>query len=180
MQHIRADILLVEPDEDLAEMFSQHLETGLVAQVRAVDTAAAAFREFLADPADVIITEARLPDASGFDLIHDLHAVCDGPVVMTTSEATLRQAVEALRLGVFDLLIKPFDLAYLTQVVRWAADTLRLQQREQARTQRFRLLARRLMRQRQTLRERLDWASRQTVRAYQHLTATSGRDALQS
>ena len=42
MQRGQADILLVEPDEDLAEMFSQHLESSLGAQVRAVDTAAAA------------------------------------------------------------------------------------------------------------------------------------------
>src|SRR5207248_8080829 len=59
---------------------------------------------------DLVITDLKLPDGTGLDVIARLHAERpELPVIMITSYSSLESAIGALRAGAVDYLIKPFD-----------------------------------------------------------------------
>ncbi len=60
---------------------------------------------------DAVILDYRLPDRSGFDVLRDLRrARPEVPVIMLTAHASVEHAVEAMKLGAFHYVAKPFDL----------------------------------------------------------------------
>lgn len=60
---------------------------------------------------DAIVLDVRLPGMTGLDAIERLHAIApDAPVVIVTAYGDLETAVEAVRRGAFEYLVKPFDL----------------------------------------------------------------------
>ncbi len=98
-------ILIVE-DEDvirlsLMKLLQRHSYT--VAEAVSVKSAVTAFdlNQF-----DLIISDLRLPGGSGVDLIH---LAQDTPVIIMTSYASLRSAVDIMRKGAADYVSKPFD-----------------------------------------------------------------------
>jgi len=70
-------------------------------------------------PCDIIIADVRLPDKSGIDLFVDLSNMgVDVPVIMMTAYSTTNLAVEAIKAGAFDYIVKPFSLQETATVVR--------------------------------------------------------------
>ena len=62
-------------------------------------------------PPDAIVLDVRLPGMTGLEAIEQLHALKpDLPVVIVTAYGDLETAVEAVRRGAFEYLVKPFDL----------------------------------------------------------------------
>jgi len=60
---------------------------------------------------DLVITDLRLPGMSGMDLLERLRREnSDIPVIMITAHGTMKAAVEAMRLGAYEYLVKPIDL----------------------------------------------------------------------
>src|SRR5690606_32547845 len=55
---------------------------------------------------DLVISDLRLPGAPGTDLIHRCG---DTPVIIMTSYASMRSAIDAMKLGAVDYIAKPFD-----------------------------------------------------------------------
>lgn len=69
-------------------------------------------------PPDAIILDVRLPGMTGLEAIEKLHAVVpEVPVVMITAYGDLETAVEAVRRGAFEYLVKPFDLQLAEQTI---------------------------------------------------------------
>ena len=81
-------------------------------------------------PFDVLVLDNLMPQLSGLDLIRELSSVvpsADRPqVVMMTAHATVESAIEAMRLGAFDYLQKPFEIDELLVVVNRALEHQRL------------------------------------------------------
>lgn len=62
-------------------------------------------------PPDAIVLDVRLPGMTGLEAIEQLHAIVpNAPVVIITAYGDLETAVEAVRRGAFEYLVKPFDL----------------------------------------------------------------------
>ena len=78
---------------------------------------------------DVVVTDLQMPGMNGLEFIRELErrrlAV---EVVMITAHASVSSAVEAMRLGAFDYIEKPFDVAELERCVANACDRHRLRQ----------------------------------------------------
>jgi two-component system response regulator AtoC len=71
---------------------------------------------------DVVVTDIRMPGASGFELLQAVKARAPGTeVVMMTGYATVADAVQAMRMGAYDYLEKPFDPDAAGRVVAAAA-----------------------------------------------------------
>jgi len=67
---------------------------------------------------DVVLMDLVLPDGSGFELLRDLEsAEASTEVVLITGHASVDSAVEALRLGVTDFLLKPIDVERLRRIL---------------------------------------------------------------
>lgn len=71
---------------------------------------------------DVVITDLRMPKIDGMELLKRIVAdYADVPVIMITAHGTVNTAVEALKIGAFDYVTKPFDRAEFQSVVAKAA-----------------------------------------------------------
>lgn len=76
---------------------------------------------------DAVLLDVRLPDMSGLDVFaqireHDRRL----PVIIMTAHTTTEIAIEAMKRGAFEYLLKPFDLAELKETVDKAFETSRL------------------------------------------------------
>src|SRR4051794_21327212 len=76
---------------------------------------------------DAVILDINLPDESGLSAYGKLRQIdARVPVVFITGHGTTDQAIEAMKLGAFDFLLKPLDLKALRDVVRRACEISRL------------------------------------------------------
>src|SRR5690349_5135374 len=127
---MKATVLVVEDEEKLRRVIELQLKT---AGFEVEQAASAEDAQRLADRADLIITDLRLPGISGLELLANLRAQnSHTPVIVMTAFSTVETAVEAMKAGAVDFLPKPFSLDHLMTVVNKALEmrTLRDENRE--------------------------------------------------
>ena len=109
-------ILLVEDEALLRRQLTAELER-LGADVTGAGTLEAA-RRFAADlPIDFALLDVNLPDGLGTDLLRDRAFSSNATVIVMTAHGGVTGAVDAMRLGAVDYLVKPFDAAELPLVI---------------------------------------------------------------
>ena len=82
-----------------------------------------------AQPVDVVVTDLQMPGMNGLDFIREIERRrLDVQVLMITAHGSVSSAVEAMRLGAFDYIEKPFDALELERSVAQACDRRRLYQ----------------------------------------------------
>ncbi|HEY7819800.1 MAG TPA: response regulator, partial [Vicinamibacteria bacterium] len=126
---MRGSILLVDDEERILKTLSRALKDE--GHDVFVTSSATRARELLSERSfDVLIVDNRMPQVSGLELIRDLARSApetDRPeVLMMTAHATVESAIEAMKLGAFDYLQKPFDVEELLVVVGKALSHRRL------------------------------------------------------
>jgi DNA-binding NtrC family response regulator len=95
--------------------------------VTAVETGEAALAEIEAHTFDLVITDLRLPDADGLTVLDRVRRVAPETVVLImTAYASVDSAVEALRRGAQDYMLKPLSLADLSAKVQHFSEYRRL------------------------------------------------------
>ncbi len=115
-------VLLVEDDEIFLRPLRRSLEVGGY-EVVAVSSGEEAIDVLKADDPDVVLTDKRLPGMDGVELVRRLKVEHpDLAIVMMTAYATIESAVETMRLGAADYLVKPFEVAELLIVIRRAIE----------------------------------------------------------
>ena len=78
------------------------------------------------NPPDVIVLDLRLPDQSGLDVHHEIREFdARIPVIFVTMTKTADTAIEAMKQGAFDYLLKPLDLKQVRRVVGEALEVSR-------------------------------------------------------
>ena len=76
---------------------------------------------------DVVVLDMNLPDVSGLDVFRRIRAIdARIPVIFITGHGTTETAIEAMKQGAFDYLLKPLDLARVRELVERAAEISRL------------------------------------------------------
>ncbi len=163
------EILLVEPDVELAVMIRECLINGLEVNVTVAAGGAAALREELTTTHDVLLVATDLPDGTWVDVVRAIRQTNRGPIVLLARDENGTDMIEAVRARVTDVLIKPFDLAHLTTIVGQAGKRAMNAQRMRARNRRLRKLTSRIIRERRDLRKRIDLICRDFVHAYRRL-----------
>ena len=102
-------ILIIDDDRGVGEAIQLLLETEGY-QTLFVDDAEKGIKEGTASDYDLVVTDLRLGQASGLDVIRALKGVReDVSIILMTSFSSLESAVEALRCGAVDYIIKPFN-----------------------------------------------------------------------
>ncbi len=121
-------VLVADDEENLRRVLAAQLQHDGY-EVHSVADGAAVLEAMTEHHIDVLITDLRMPKLDGMKV---LKAVSDRyphvPVIMITAHGTVDTAVEALKLGAFDYVTKPFDRAELRRVVSKAAKTRELSQ----------------------------------------------------
>jgi nitrogen regulation protein NR(I) len=78
-------------------------------------------------PYDLVITDLKLPGLTGLDLIAQLHSAKPKlPIIMMTAHGTTETAIEAMKLGACDYLVKPFEADELLALTASAVASSRL------------------------------------------------------
>jgi len=76
---------------------------------------------------DAVITDVRLPDQSGLELLRNLQGIDQRvPVILMTGHGTANTAIEAMRQGAFEYLLKPLDVDVLQAVIDRALEASRM------------------------------------------------------
>ena len=104
-------ILVVDDKENMRKV----LESAFVARGLDVDTAAGgeeALRRLSSAGYDVVVTDLKMPRIDGIGVLREAKRACpETEVIVITAYGTIESAVEAMRLGAFDFVTKPFKLA---------------------------------------------------------------------
>lgn len=127
MPHASLSKLLIIDDEPaIVYSLSDCLESSEL-QIRSANTGRDGIAEVQKDAPDVILLDVRLPDQSGLDVFEKIHQIEPRiPVVIMTAFAKTETAIEAMRRGAFDYLLKPVDVTELRSVVSKALEVSRL------------------------------------------------------
>ena len=90
---------------------------------------AAAIELIAKDRPDAVITDFKMPEMSGVDLLEKIREIdADLPVVLMTAFGTIETAVEAMRLGAYDYITKPFEMAEVLARIEHQLELIRLRQ----------------------------------------------------
>ena len=121
-----ACILVVDDERLILDSFRLAFP-GPEYEVLSAPTAKAAVELFISSRPDVVIADLRLPDMSGLELFQELHAIdIKTPVILMTGFGTASTAIDAMRLGAFEYILKPLDPDRLIPLVESALETSRL------------------------------------------------------
>ncbi len=110
------DILIVEDESLLRKQIAAHLET-LGAEVTGVGTLQAARQALSESSVDFALLDVNLPDGRGTALLAEKAFSPSTGVIVMTADGGVAGAVEAMRLGALDYLVKPFDVDELPLVL---------------------------------------------------------------
>jgi two-component system response regulator AtoC len=112
-------VLVVDDETLLRRRLTAHLEA-LGADVTGVDTLAGARQQLAALEFDFVLLDIHLPDGIGLDLLRTGAIPPTSGVIVMTAQGGVEGAVEAVRLGALDYLVKPFEPGLLPLVMRRA------------------------------------------------------------
>ena len=121
-----ADILLVEDKDSLRRVLRLTLENAGYSVAEAND-ARAALNEIAESRHRLVLTDLRMPNGSGLDVLRAARAAdADVPVIVMTAFGSVDEAVQAMKDGAHDFLQKPVDSNHLLLLVERALEQARL------------------------------------------------------
>ena len=130
----QARALVVDDEPDICELLSMTLGRMQIRTDTVVDVASAKSRLGTVHY-DICLTDMRLPDGDGLELVAWMQMHATGiPVAVITAHGNVETAVQALKLGAFDFISKPLDLNHLRNVV---ANALKVEGKPQNRPSRL-------------------------------------------
>ena len=119
-------VLIVE-DEKLIRWSLRQKLSARGYQVTDVENGKAAFEAINAGVYDLILLDYKLPDTTGLDILRKVRET-DGDVVviMMTAYSSIESAVDAIKLGAYDYITKPFDMDHVLRTADKALETTTL------------------------------------------------------
>jgi sigma-B regulation protein RsbU (phosphoserine phosphatase) len=127
MHNTSATLLIIDDDDVVRASLAAYLEDSGFTVLQA-SNGLQGLEVFAREQPDLLICDLRMPQVDGLELIRRVVALgAQTPIIVVSGAGVMTDAVEALRLGAADYLIKPLeDLAVLEHSVRRALDASRL------------------------------------------------------
>ena len=125
-EQLPARILIAEDEANLRLVLQKELER-LGYRVQVAPDGEAALRKLEESNVDVLLCDINMPRIDGMEVLRRVHERPNPPeVIMLTGQATVETAVEAMKLGAYDYLTKPYRITELDVRVKQAAEKRRL------------------------------------------------------
>lgn len=119
-------ILIVDDNKDLREIIEEYLKDGGDV-TEGADNGKDALLKHNKNPYDLIITDLNMPELTGIELMKTIRNDTDlTEFIIITGYASIDSAVEAIKLGAYDYIVKPFRMEELKVVVKNARDKIKL------------------------------------------------------
>lgn len=113
-------ILLIDDEEDFLAVMSDRMKARNM-QVSTASSAKEGLEKAASGNYDAVILDVMMPEMSGIDALKILKEKNpDLEVILLTGHATIKQGIEAMKLGALDLLEKPADINALTEKIHAA------------------------------------------------------------
>lgn len=127
MKALKGKILVVDDEKNMREVMEIFLK-GEGYDVTTADGGVSGITAFKKDIFNLVITDLKMPKVSGFDLLKVIKETSPNTiVVIITAFGTTESAVEAMKLGAFDYIQKPFKMDSIRLVLKNALEKHKLQ-----------------------------------------------------
>jgi len=124
-----ATILVIDDDRSVVHLIENAFRNQSDVQVVSAPTAKQGMEHLKANSIDVVLLDVMLPDISGLEAYQEIQKIDPKlPVVFITVGGTSDTAIEAMKLGAYDYLLKPLDLQRVRELVGQALEMRRLMQ----------------------------------------------------
>ncbi len=121
-------ILIIDDEKSLLDLLSVVFKKEGYA-VKSALSAAGGFEILAKEAVDLVVTDIKMPGADGMDVLrYARENLPDLPVILITAYGSIAQAVEALKAGALDYVVKPFDVEELKIIVGRGLASRRLKQ----------------------------------------------------
>ena len=104
-------ILVVDDEIDMRQLLKRTLEADLDCRVVTVPSGKAALERIEESHFDLVLADIKMPEMDGLTLLHRIkQTIPDLTVMMMTAHGSIETAVDAIKIGAYDFITKPFDL----------------------------------------------------------------------
>jgi len=118
-------VLVVDDKENMLKLFGKILADGW--ELSTAGDGARALALLATEPFDVVVSDIKMPGASGFEVLQAVKARAPSTeVILMTGYANVADAVQAMKMGAYDYLEKPFDPDEAARAIARAAERKRL------------------------------------------------------
>ncbi len=125
-EKIMAHILVIDDDPLILECF-RYIQVAADVNILTASSAEEGIKLFAKHQPEVVLIDVHLPDDSGLECFRRIQRIQPKtPVILMTGQGTAETAIEAMRLGAFEYLLKPFDLEPIQELLRRALEICRL------------------------------------------------------
>jgi putative nucleotidyltransferase with HDIG domain len=125
-------ILVVDDEKVIRSILSDFLSSeGFV--VKAMDDGLSALTELESQPYDLVVTDLMMPEMGGIELLEEIRKRnYDLITIIMTGFGTVETAIQAMKHGAYDYILKPFKMEEMLQIIKRALDKQRLDQIKRA------------------------------------------------
>jgi two-component system nitrogen regulation response regulator GlnG len=125
-ESIMPELLVIDDDPLTLECFQYLFPKGQVS-VRTAESASEGLAMFRKHTSDVLVLDIRLPDLSGLEAFQRFHEIdARVPIILMTGHGRAETAIDAMRLGAYEYVLKPLDPASLREIITRAIDISKL------------------------------------------------------
>ena len=119
----RQRVLVIDDDKDVAYSFQRVLAEEPV-EVIGIASGEEGLRQLRKQPADLVLLDVRIGEENGLEILRQIRKEHPRQLVMVmTAHGTAQTAIEAMKHGAFDYVLKPFDVPELLSLLRRALQT---------------------------------------------------------
>lgn len=124
---MKESIAIIEDDKIMRVTLEDALKSKGY-DVYSFETGEEALKAIKGNHFSVIVTDVRLPDIDGINILREISSRGDSQVIVMTAFGTIKDAVEVMKLGAFDYITKPFSLDEFLLLIERALDVKRLRE----------------------------------------------------
>ncbi len=123
----KKSVLIIE-DERIMRITIEDALKAKGYEVKSFERASDGLKAYSEEPFDIVLTDVRLPDINGMEVLRRIKEIDDSSmVIIMTAFGTIKDAVEAMKMGAFDYITKPFSLDELSLIISRAAEVKKMQ-----------------------------------------------------
>ncbi|SDU28667.1 two-component system, NtrC family, nitrogen regulation response regulator GlnG [Verrucomicrobium sp. GAS474] len=124
-------LLVIDDEKDVHYSFKRLLESegtsSETIQVLSAESGDEGLKILKAQPVDVVVMDIRMGNQNGLETLKQIRQITSKQVViMMTAYGTSQTAIEAMKLGAYDYILKPFDIGQLKELLHRALEAARM------------------------------------------------------